>query len=104
MEEIDTHFIEFLGNVVLVMNRERETIKFVGQGNKEFVTMESTNSRGGVRFKKNVGLKDVCHEVVDAYVNGYTIGLNNLLRRGIYTALEVARGKSDENVKDGEEY
>jgi hypothetical protein len=104
MNEIDTTNMMFLGNVVLTLERDSEVISFTGQGNDKLLTVQHLNARGGIRFTKNMSLQDACHEIVDSYVNGFTIGKNVLLRRGIYTALDVAKGKSEVIEKDGEEY
>lgn len=100
MDEIDLTNLRFLGNRVFEMKRESETITFTSLGVEEKVEVESLQQNGRRRYKTIMSTKDACHEIVDSYVNGYTISHNNFLTKGIYTALAVAKGKCPDNVND----
>ena len=100
MEEIDLTNLKYMGSKVLEMKRDNEYIRFTSTGEVDLIEVESLQQMGRLRYKKKIGLKDACHEIVDSYVNGYAIIHNNLLYKGIYTALAVAKGKCDDKVND----
>ena len=106
MDQIDYTHSNFLGNEVFRMERETEkmVVKSKGYNNNIDITFEVAyfDKRGIERTKIEGTIKDVCHEIVDSYINGFTIQSNLLLRKSIYTALDVTRGisKDKENAEE----
>ena len=100
MDEIDYTLCVCRGNEVFKMQRDQEemVIKSSGEVKNGFpmFTVVYYDRRGTERRSIDVDAKDACHEIVDSFVNGYTIKTNLLLRKGIYTALGATKGKSDD--------
>jgi hypothetical protein len=107
MDEIDYTFSSCGGNEVFKMQRDTEEMVIKSSGEvKDGLPLFNVvyfDRRGIEKRRVSVDAKEACHEIVDSFVNGYTIKSNLLLRKGIYTALGATKGKSDDIENAGEE-